>query len=84
MELTVENPSLLDIVLQYFPDATEDDVDRIIWNETGYPAFWRIGLDGSSPMECFLIQIARVAARENFGFFGYRDCEQVLREFHPR
>ena len=28
------------IVREFFPDATDRDVDFILWEKTGFPAFW--------------------------------------------
>ena len=41
-----------DLVLEYFPEATGEDVENILWSHTGYPDFWRIGADGNTPEEC--------------------------------
>lgn len=32
--------TFLDLVREYFPDATEQEVLDILWNYTGYPGFW--------------------------------------------
>jgi len=29
-----------DIVLEYFPNANDDEIEWILWEETGYPCFW--------------------------------------------
>ncbi len=29
-----------EVVREYFPDASDDDVDYILWEKTGYPSFW--------------------------------------------
>ena len=29
------------IVRDIFPDATDEEVDGLLWNRTGYPCFWR-------------------------------------------
>jgi len=67
-----------EIAREYFPDASEDFLEAMIWGETGYPYYWRIGIDGRNAVECFRMQLARAAARENFGFFGYRDSEWFM------
>ena len=28
------------IVREFFPDATDDQVNYIVWNDTGWPCFW--------------------------------------------
>jgi hypothetical protein len=48
-----EFKSVLDIAKEYFPDASEDDLWFIIWEETGYPQFWNIPQDGDTPEACF-------------------------------
>jgi len=70
--------SAIDIVAQYFPGEDAAYLESIAWGETGYPCFWNIPEDGATPLECFTIQVARAAARENFGFFGYYDGERCL------
>lgn len=29
-----------DLVREYFPNATDKEVNHILWNYTGYPEFW--------------------------------------------
>jgi len=41
----------IDLVKQYFPDATDEQADYILW-DTGFPVFWRIPEDGRTPCEC--------------------------------
>ncbi len=38
-------------------DLSSKDVEYIIRNKTGYPAFWHIPRDGATPVECFLKQV---------------------------
>jgi hypothetical protein len=33
-------PTFAEVVKEYFPDANDDEVDFILWSETGYPSFW--------------------------------------------
>lgn len=37
------------IVREFHPDATDDQVLKILWEYTGYPSFWRSGNPG---LEC--------------------------------
>lgn len=30
----------IEIAREYFPDMSDDDLDRLIWAETGFPSFW--------------------------------------------
>jgi hypothetical protein len=32
--------TIADVVRRYFPDATSEQVDHILWNHTGFPAFF--------------------------------------------
>ena len=29
-----------EVVREYFPDASNDEIDFILWETTGYPSFW--------------------------------------------
>lgn len=55
--------NIREVVREYFPDATDDFIEYIVWEKTGYPAFWNIPRDGATPEECFRKQLAD-AARE--------------------
>lgn len=46
-----------DIVREYFPHASEEEVEHIVWGHTGFPAFWNIPTDGATPEECFRKQL---------------------------
>lgn len=49
-------------------EADHDLAEAILWNCTGFPAFWRIGHHGAHPIECCGTQLrgwARVALRSN-------------------
>ena len=46
-----------ELVREYFPDATDDEVDFILWEKTGFPEFWNIGVDGDTPLECLRKQL---------------------------
>lgn len=41
------------IVKEYFPRATKEEIDYIVWNETGFPGFWNIPEDGKTILQCF-------------------------------
>ncbi len=51
-----------EIFREYFPDASDEEMEHIVWGHTGYPAFWHIGRDGATPEECFRKQLATYAA----------------------
>jgi hypothetical protein len=46
-----------DIVRDYFPDASAEETEYIIWGHTGWPSFWNIPKDGATPEECFKKQL---------------------------
>ena len=46
-----------DIVREYFPSLTDEQVEFALWSHTGYPAFWRIPKDGNTPEECMRKQL---------------------------
>jgi len=56
-----------DIVREYFPDATDDECEFILWEKTGYPCFWNIPEDGSTPEECFRHQLGRFKLARDTG-----------------
>jgi hypothetical protein len=53
----VKNFDVVEVVREYFPKATEDEIDNILWTHTGYPTFWRIPDDGWSEEECLRKQL---------------------------
>ena len=53
-----------DIVLEYFPNATDNEIEFIVWEKTGFPGFWNIPEDGATPEECFHKQLAEYAAEK--------------------
>lgn len=48
------------IAKEYFPNATDEFLEYVIWEKTGYPHFWNIPEDGASPEECFRKQLLKV------------------------
>ena len=46
-----------EIAKEYFPEATIEELDYIVWGVTGYPHFWNIPEDGATPEECFRKQL---------------------------
>ena len=60
-----ENPQTItmtfnEIIKEYFPDATKDEAEAILWEHTGFPIFWNIPEDGKTPEECFRTQLAKL------------------------
>jgi hypothetical protein len=51
------------IVKEFFPKATKDEVDYILWNETSFPEFWNYGTDGWTPSQCLRKQLSDLQTR---------------------
>lgn len=49
----------LEIAREELPELSDDARQRVIENETGWPCFWRIGIDGATPEECFRTELRR-------------------------
>jgi hypothetical protein len=49
-----------DIVREFFPQASDEEIDYILWNETSYPDFWNIPEDGWTPVACLRMQLQRL------------------------
>ena len=47
----------LEIAREYFPNASDETLDSIIWSRTGFPEFWNIPEDGNTPEECLRKQL---------------------------
>ena len=45
------------IAKEIFPDKSDDFLGFVIWEHTGFPAFWNIPKDGNTPEECFRKQL---------------------------
>lgn len=50
----------LEIAQEYFPDASKEALDHIIWGLTGFPHFWNISEQGQTPLQCFHYQLREV------------------------
>src|SRR3990167_3285833 len=42
------------MVRRYFPNASDDEVEFILWEKTGFPCFWR-----GDPVRCLAQQLRR-------------------------
>lgn len=42
----------LDVARSVFPGGTDEDLDSLLWEHTGFPNFWNIPRDGATPEEC--------------------------------
>lgn len=56
---------IYEIVREYFPGATDEFCEFIIWEKTGYPSFWNIPEDGNTPNECFRKQLQDAAGEKS-------------------
>jgi hypothetical protein len=75
----MKDRTVLDVIREYVPDATEDEAGYILWNETGYPAFWNTNKYSPTPEDCLRLQLAKYVSREFFGEYGYFDGEKEMR-----
>jgi len=46
-----------EVVREYFPDASDEVVDFILWERTGFPGFWNILGDGETTEACLRKQL---------------------------
>jgi len=56
-----------EIVREYFPKATDEFIEFVVWEKTGYPLFWNIPEDGENSDQCFrkqLIEYADLMAKD--------------------
>jgi len=49
-----------EIVKEYFPEADDDEIGYILWNETGFPEFWEIPRDGWTASQCLRTELQRL------------------------
>jgi len=52
MEDKPKGKTWIDLVREVFPDASDGMADYILWEHTGFPAFWSILEEGNTPEEC--------------------------------
>lgn len=69
------------IAASYFPEATEDIVDYIIWNHTGFPSSWSIPEDGATAEDCFRYQLLRYRLLCRWGIRP--DNDEIALEYLP-
>ena len=63
-------PTIAEIVREYIPDASDELVEFVTWEKTGYPSFWCIPEDGETPEECFRKQVKEAAEKMMEGTHG--------------
>ena len=47
--------NVLEVAREYFPDASDDELDHCIWTHTGFPGFWT-----GDPETCFREQLSKL------------------------
>lgn len=57
-------PTAVEIVREYLPGASDEELNHVLWEYTGYPEFWRIGIDGNTAEECFRKQLRDYVKRD--------------------
>ena len=50
-----------EVAKEYFPDESDEFIEHVIWEHTGFPSFWNIPEDGNTPEECFRKQLGMAA-----------------------
>jgi len=55
-----ERMTWIELVKEYFPDASDKECDAILWGETGFPDFWNIPEDGDTPEACCRKQLQQL------------------------
>jgi hypothetical protein len=62
------------ILVEHFPNTPPDELDAILWGETGWPSDWNIPKDGHTPKACFLKHVRLALARREI---KYRNVELI-------
>lgn len=62
----------LELVRKYFPDATDEQCDYILWKKTGYPSFF-VG----DPEEYFGRQLEKYRVAVKLGFDVCAGCGRI-------
>lgn len=55
------------IVREFFPNASDAEVEFILWNKTSYPGFWNIPEDGWTPSQCLRSQLKKLKKSQKGG-----------------
>lgn len=64
----------IELVRQYFPKATEDQCDYILWEKTGFPSFYPSGED---PEEYFGRQLEKYRVAREIGMDVCACCGKI-------
>jgi len=62
--------NVVSIVREFFPKATKEQIEDILWSHTSYPEFWNIPEDGWTATQCL---------RKQLGELKHRQIAEVLR-----
>lgn len=52
-----------EVVREFFPEATDEEIEVILWEQTSFPEFWNIPKDGWTPLQCLRTQLGQLKAR---------------------
>ena len=51
------------IVKEYFPSATKEEIENILWSHTSFPDFWDIPQDGWTALQCLRKQLRELSLK---------------------
>ena len=67
----------VDIVREYFPDATDDFAGYVLWNRTGWPRFW-----AGDPETCMRQQLQEYKAKLASGMTEAQIDDEYFKPLH--
>ena len=70
----------LELAKEIIPDKPDEFLTSLIWNCTGFPAFWNIPKDGATPEECLRKQLHDAKDLMDKGISPFEEAERVMRE----
>lgn len=53
----------LELAREILPSLEESVLGYVLWNETGFPTFWRIPADGDTDEDCLRTQLREFGKR---------------------
>lgn len=84
IDLARNGKSIADIVREYFPEVDDEDIDFIVWDNTGWPAFWSTPCTDDGPEDCFRHDVARMKwDLDNCQPIGAERAERMMRGPYP-
>ena len=75
---------VMPIVKEYFPTATKEEIENILWSHTGYPEFWNIPQDGWSALQCLRKQLKELLNSSTSGIIKINNIPEVGNAEHQR